>query len=76
MTKYFRYQFEQSSFKYFIIRYQLKTSFGVVRSYCFGLYFSPFGINRQKRSLLRAPFNFLPVGKSNKSEDFTNLRVV
>ena len=46
-TKYFRYQFEKSSFKYFIIRYQFKTSFKtrlklvVVRSFCFGLYSLP-----------------------------------
>jgi hypothetical protein len=30
----------------------------VVRSFFFVLYFSPFGINRQKWNLLRAPFTF------------------
>jgi hypothetical protein len=34
---------------------------------------SPFGINRQKWSLLRAPFYFLPIGMSNKSEDYTKV---
>jgi hypothetical protein len=32
----------------------LKLVVVVVRSFCFGQYFSPFGINRQKQSLLRA----------------------
>jgi hypothetical protein len=45
----------------------------VVRSFCFGLYFSPFGINRQKRNLLRALFYFLLKGMSNKSEDYTKV---
>jgi hypothetical protein len=44
----------------------------VVRSFCFGLYFSPFGINRQKRSLLRALFTFSPMVQMNMSEDYTN----
>jgi hypothetical protein len=65
--KYFRYQFEICLLKIFIIRCQLKTSLRtlklvVVRSFCFGLYFSPFGINCQKRNLFRAPFYFLPNG--------------
>jgi hypothetical protein len=42
----------------------------VVRSFCFGLnIFSPFGMNRQERRLLRALYYFLPIGTSNKSED-------
>jgi hypothetical protein len=41
--------------------------------FALGLIFLPFGINRQKRSLLRALFIFyLPIGMSNKSEDYTN----
>jgi hypothetical protein len=37
---------------------------------------SPFGINRQKRSLLRALIAFSSIGKENMSEDYTNRRVV
>jgi hypothetical protein len=37
----------------------------VVWSFCFGLnIFLPFGINRQKRRLLRALLYFLPIGTS------------
>jgi hypothetical protein len=33
---------------------------------------SPFGINRQKRRFCE-PFYFLPIGMSNKSEDYTKV---
>jgi hypothetical protein len=45
----------------------------VVRSFCFGLYFSPFGINRQKQSLLKALFTFSPMVQMNMSEDYTKV---
>jgi hypothetical protein len=52
----------------------------VVRSFCFGLYFSPFGINRQKQNLLRAkyePFYFSPpLVYINMCEYYTKVRAV
>jgi hypothetical protein len=45
----------------------------VVWSFCFGLYFSPFGINRQKQSLLRALFTFSSVVQVNMSEEYTKV---
>jgi hypothetical protein len=55
----------------------------VVRSFCFGPNtFSPFGINRLKRRILRALLNspplgpiFSPFGKRNMSESLYQLRV-
>jgi hypothetical protein len=34
---------------------------------------SPFGINRKKRSLLRALFTFSPMVQMNMSEDYTKV---
>jgi hypothetical protein len=39
-------------------------------------YFSPFGINRQKRSLLRALLTFSPLVQVNKSEGLYQFRVM
>jgi hypothetical protein len=42
----------------------------VVRSFCFGLNtFSPFGINRQKRSLREPFYSFSPIGKRNMAKE-------
>jgi hypothetical protein len=45
----------------------------VVRSFFFGLYFSPFGINHQKRRHLRALFTFSLMVQMNMSEDYTKV---
>jgi hypothetical protein len=43
--------------------------------FALGYILSPFGINRQKRSLLRALFTFAPMVQVNMSEDYTKVRV-
>jgi hypothetical protein len=45
----------------------------VVRSFCFTLYFPPFGINCQKRNLLRALFTFSSMVQMNVSEDYAKV---
>jgi hypothetical protein len=72
-------QFKKSYFKYFIIRYQLKNFFlnfeigGGAVLLLWANTLSPFGINRQTWSLLRALFYFLSMVQINMSEDYTKV---
>jgi hypothetical protein len=45
----------------------------VVRSFCFGLYFSPFGINRQNGVFCEPFFTFSSMVQMNMSEDHTKV---
>jgi hypothetical protein len=72
-------QLKASSFKYFIIGYQLKNiilnflKLVVVRSFCFGLILSPPLALIAKNGVFRALFTFSPMVQMNMSEDYTKV---